>query len=118
VATLENEDSDSVSEKIVAELIDRYPGLRGLYIVGGGVQGVCRVLEEKGLRGRIKVISYDLVQSRDYCKRGVIDFVIDQDPVQEGYRALKVLNDYVIFNEVPEEKVYTRIDIRTRENLE
>lgn len=115
---VENNDSDNLSAELTESLLDTHSELQAFYVAGAGVGGICRVIEERGLKERIKIISYDLVQSKEYCRSGIIDFVIDQDPVLEGYKALTVLNNYIVFNEIPEDKVFTEIDIRTRDNLE
>jgi LacI family transcriptional regulator len=118
VAVLENFDSAELARKLTAELVRSTPDLRGVFVAGGGIQGVCA-----GLRARrrgsaaVHVIGYDLVQCRELCKRGEIDFVIDQNPVAEGYRALTVLHDFVLYGDRPAGTQLTRIDIRTRETL-
>jgi LacI family transcriptional regulator len=118
VNVVENYDSSTMSVKLTESLLDAQPELRALYIVGAGVSGVCEVVEKRGLQDSIKIISYDLVQSKEYCKRGIIDLVIDQDPVEEGYKALTVLNNYIMFDEQPADKIFTGVDIRTGDNLD
>ena len=118
VAVVENFDNSALSDRLTGDLLGRIPDLRGIFIAGAGVEGVCRHVVGRGLGGKIRMVTFDLVQSRDFCRDGVIDFVIDQGPVQEGYRSLMVLNSYVMDGEVPQEKLYTKIDIRTRDNLE
>jgi LacI family transcriptional regulator len=115
---LENYDSNRFSIKLMEEYLEKNPDIKGIYIAGGGVPGICDAVEKKGLTGEVRIISYDLIQSEEYCRRGLIDFVIDQDPIQEGYKALHVLNNYIMFDERPEDKVYTRVDIRTSDNLD
>lgn len=118
VGVEENFDSSALSDRLTGEILARTPDLRGIFIAGGGVNGVCNHIARRGLGGKVRMVTFDLVQSRDYCRDGIIDFVIDQDPVQEGYQALMVLNSYVMDGVVPPEKLFTRIDIRTRDNVE
>jgi LacI family transcriptional regulator len=115
---VETFDSSALSERLAGEVLSRTPDLRGIFIAGAGVDGVCRHVQRRGLDGKIKIVSFDLVASREYCRDGIIDFVIDQDPVQEGYRALGVLNGCVMHGEVPPEKLFTKIDIRTRDTVD
>jgi LacI family transcriptional regulator len=115
VAVVENFDSSKLSERLIVELLERHPDLGGIFVAGGGVKGVCEGVRAGGLAGKVKMVTFDLVQSQQFCREGIIDFIIDQDPVQEGYRALSVLNSSIMFGEVPPKKLYTRIDIRTRD---
>ena len=117
VTVIENFDSSKLSEGLTRKLLERTPDLRGLFIAGAGVEGICRTVKSQGKAGKIRIISYDLVQSARYCREGVIDFVIDQNPVQEGYQALIVLNGFVAYGETPHQRQLTRIDIRTRETV-
>jgi LacI family transcriptional regulator len=117
-SVVENFDSSALSDRLTGDILARIPDLRGIFVAGAGVEGVCRHITGRGLGGKVRMVTFDLVQSRDYCRDGIIDFVIDQGPVQEGYRSLMVLNSYVMYGEVPPEKLFTTIDIRTRDNLE
>jgi LacI family transcriptional regulator len=118
VAVVENFDSSSLSERLTRALLENHPDLRGIFIAGAGVKGVCEVVKGTGLAGKVKMVTFDLVQSQRYCREGIVDFIIDQDPVQEGYRALSILNSFIMYGEVPPDKVYTRIDIRTQDYVD
>ena len=118
VEVLENHDSSSFSESLTRSLLERHPELGGIFVAGAGVPGIGEGLAAKAQSGRIRMVSYDLVQSGSLCRDGVIDFVIDQDPFQEGYEALSVLNRSMMFGEVPQEHIFTRIDIRTRDSVD
>ncbi len=118
VEVVEDFDSSKLAAQITRELFSRHPDLRGIFVATAGVQGVCRSISELGRGGKVRMVTYDLVQSRRYSKDGIIDFVIDQDPVQEGYQALTLLNRHVMYREVPPETQLTKIDIRTRDTVD
>lgn len=118
VAVFEDADSSKRAEELTRELLASTPDLRGIFVAGGGMEGVCRALKSAGKAGKVRVVGYDLAQAGHYCREGIVDFVIDQDPVEEGYRALSALNSYVVYGEVPEEQQLIRIDIRTRETVD
>jgi LacI family transcriptional regulator len=118
VAVVENFDSARLSERLTRELLLRHPDLRGIFIAGAGVEGVCRTIEKLGKAGQVRMVTYDLVQSERYLRNGTVDFVIDQDPVQQGKRALGVLNSWVLYGEVPAEQQLMKIDIHTRDTVD
>ena len=117
IAVIEDFDSSKLAEKQTRQLLEATPDLAGIFIAGGGVEGICRAVKSLGRAGRIRIVGYDLVQSARSCRDGIIDFVIEQDPVQQGYRALSVLNSFVLYGETPVERQLTRIDIRTKETV-
>jgi LacI family transcriptional regulator len=118
VEVVEDFDSSKLAAELTRGLAARHPELRGIFVATAGVQGVCRGISDLGLKGKVRLVTYDLVQSRKACREGIIDFVIDQDPVQEGYQALILLNRHVMYREIPPEKQLTKIDIRTRDTVD
>jgi LacI family transcriptional regulator len=118
VTVIENSDSSRLAEKLTQELLADTPDLRGIFVAGGGLEGVCRAVKAAGRAGKVRIVGYDLAQAGRYCREGVVDFVIDQDPVEEGYRALSALNAFVLYGETPVERQLIRIDIRTRETVD
>jgi LacI family transcriptional regulator len=85
--------------------------------VNASTHYVAEYIDGKGLR--IPLVGYDLVpENREWLKKGVIDFLLTQRPVQQGYRAVRYLFRKLVMGEECPEHEYTPIDIVTRENLE
>jgi len=118
VDVVENFDSSFQSEQLTRDLIMRHPDLRGIFVAGGGVEGICKTVKDMGLNGKVRMVTYDLVQSRNFCRAGIVDFIIDQDPVMEGYLALSILNSFLMYKEIPQGRQLTKIDIRIRETVD
>jgi LacI family transcriptional regulator, galactose operon repressor len=118
VCMAEDQDDSSVAERLTRALIKRHPDLGGIFVAGGGVPGVCRAVKAMHRGGTIRMVTFDMVQSSEYCREGVIDFVIDQNLVHEGYTALTALNAYVMYKDVPNEMQRMKIDIRIKETLD
>lgn len=117
VGVFENSDSNKIAEEQTTRVLSENPDIKAIFIGGGGVNGVCRAIEKKGLVGKIRIVAVDKIQSNEYCEKGVIDFVLDQNPVSEGSQAINIINRYILFNELPEDKHITKINILTRENI-
>jgi LacI family transcriptional regulator, galactose operon repressor len=117
IGVFENSDSNTIAEEQTTQVLSDNPDVKAIFIGGGGVNGVCRAIEKKGLVGKIRIVAVDKIQSQEYCEKGVIDFVLDQDPVSEGYQAIDVLNKYILFDELPDDKHVTKIHILTKENI-
>lgn len=61
------------------DLVQRTSDLVGIYMVGGGVEGVMDALREAGAAKRIALICHDLTENtREGLISGVLDFVIHQ----------------------------------------
>ena len=112
-------DNDRASAEITEELLKENTGLSAIYMAASGATGVCRVLEKKGLAGRVKVISNDITEANiESLEKGTIQFVLGQDAYSQGYRPVMVLFDKLFDGKDPEEEYqYTEIVIKTKYNI-
>jgi LacI family transcriptional regulator len=68
---------------------------------------------------RPKIIGYDLIPKNiEILQQGKIDFLLNQNPENQGYAATNLLFDRVVRKEKVKETNYTAIDIITKENIE
>ena len=115
----ENQDMKELAYALTLEKIRQYPGIKGIYVTGGGIIGVGEALKTLGREIEIKVVCHDLVAStRELIQQGIVDFTIGQDPYYQGYQSVRVLFEYLLTGKKPDnECIRTRIDIRCKSNL-
>ena len=80
---------------------------------------VINAIKELGLYKKIKIITYDF---SDVVKDGLLDrgiiASITQNPKEQGYKAIKVLFEYLLTKTVPDKKsTYIETQVIFRENL-
>ena len=114
-----NHDSRERAQAITEHVLQLEPNLKGIYIASAGVTGVCDALARRGLQGKIRLISHDLVEENvTRLKRGEISFLIGQDAYAQGCRPIQILVNKLYEGKDPKSKYeYTHIDIRTRYNF-
>jgi ribose transport system substrate-binding protein len=86
------ETSSTKAAQQVAAAIQAYPDLKGVYVThSAAATGASAAIMEAGLRGKIKLISFDAdpQQIRD-LKDGIYDALIIQQPYNMGYEAVKL----------------------------
>jgi len=120
IKIVENQDMDAVAFQHALSLCETVPDIKGIYLTGGGADGLGKAIKMLGLQGKIKIVSHDFVPGTiELIKEKVIDFTIGQDPYRQGYLPLRILFDYLISGKVPaEDFIKTNIDIRTDENID
>ena len=93
--------------------------VKGVFVPDGGIAGTIGRIISEADRKDIKVIVFDLLgDTKDLIMDGVIDFAIDQNPFEQGYRAIKVLFDYIYAKKEPEQEYqYTDIGVKMKYNL-
>lgn len=107
------------SYEITCDYLKTNQEVRGIFVSGAGLCGACRAVEESGLIGKVKIVGFDATDTNAvYLKRGTVQFLIDQDPYQQGYLPLKLLTDSIFQGKSMERDYYdTGISIKTKYNL-
>jgi LacI family transcriptional regulator len=115
--SLESHDDEATARRVLAGILDRRPGLRGIYSVGPGSSTLIGVLEERSAAGRIATIAHELTSAtRAALASGVIDAVISQNVghiVRSALRVLRAKSDGV---DIVQSQERIRIEIILREN--
>jgi LacI family transcriptional regulator len=93
------------------------PDLRGLLVTTSkGASVVSSMLEKHGKNG-IRLVAYDLLaENITFLKKGVIDFLIDQNSKQQAYFGITHLANYLLFKKQPPTALFA-LEIISRQNL-
>lgn len=103
-------------EKELAKALQQYPDIRAIFVTNSRVSAVSHYLEKKG-KNDLLLIGYDFTKENVAClDKGQIDFLICQQPQEQGYRGIMALYQSLVLK-VPVEKThFMPIDIITKEN--
>lgn len=106
--------------RVVQEVLEQWPELRGVYMANLSVSGCCAAIERSGKKSRVHVICHDINEGvRQLIRSGAVDFTIPQDLERQGYAPLLLLRDHLRKRKPLEPKwLQGRIDILCAENLE
>lgn len=67
---------------------------------------------------KVRFLAFDLVEKNlQYLKNGVIDFLINQKPYEQGYRGVELLYRYLATFQKPQEVINIPAEVVTIENL-
>ncbi len=87
-----------------------------IFVTNSRVFTVAKYLEENNISG-VRLVGYDyLSQNLSYVEKDVIDFLICQKPIEQGYQALLTLCEHFINQQVVDKIQFMPIDIITKEN--
>lgn len=112
-------ESETRAYNTVRDLLERERDLVGIYVAGGGQQAAARALAESDRVGKVHMICHDILPDTiKYIRERVVDFTIGQEAFVQGYMPIEIFRDYHMFGRKPKlSKIYTAIDIRSRENV-
>lgn len=103
--------------KKIEEVRENTPDLEGIYVTTSKAFEIAAYLEQTHIKN-IKVVGYDLLPKNvHFLNKGVISFLINQNPKGQGFWGIHQLADHIVFKkEVPVLK-YLTLDIVTKENV-
>lgn len=115
----ENQDRKEDAFRHTLEFCHKYPEMNGIYIAGGGVPGVASALALENRGHNTSLICHDLFpEIEDLLKKGIVDFVLDQNSSVQGYQVVKILFDYLVKHKKPKSDFYdVPVDIITADFL-
>lgn len=114
-----NFDNEAEMEKVIENAMMGISGINGIFVVSGGQKGIEKAFKRLGLEQRPYVVIYDqTLENEKLLETDVVDFLIDQNGFEQGYRPLRILTDILLNNEdVKSEYFYTGLDIKTKYNI-
>lgn len=103
--------------KQLDDVIRQNPGLESIYVTTSKAYEIAKYLDQKKIK-KIGIVGYDLLKKNlSYLNKDAIAFLINQNPMGQGFWGISVLTDYLVFKkEVPVIK-YLPLDIITKENV-
>ena len=106
-----------ISEKL-NYTIESNPKIKGIFVPSGRV-GLITTLINKKNQKNFKVIGYDTTPNNLKClRKNKITFLISQKSFNQGYDSIIHMSDFLSKNIVPKKKIFSPIEIVTKENLE
>lgn len=91
----------------------------GIFVANSSVYYVASWLEKRGQGSpSTPLIGYDLIPGREgYIERGTVDFILTQQPEEQGYRGVRKLYDSQVLGRRLERDFIIPLNIITKENL-
>ena len=94
------------------------PGLKAIYVTNSKAFEVASYLERHQL-GHIKLVGYDLLKPNlNFLNKEIINFLINQNPLGQGYWGIHQLANYLVFKKEIQPIKFLPLDIITKENLD
>lgn len=103
--------------KQMDKIFEDSPSIRSIFVTTSKAFEIAEYLNQRHILD-VKIIGYDLLDKNIYyLKNNTINFLINQNPKGQGFWALQLVADKLIFSkEVPTIK-YLPLDIITKENV-
>ena len=118
-AQVECEDDDAAARRLTLEALREHPAVSCVYVAGAGVGGVGQAVREAGLLGKIPILAFDdIPATRSLVRSGAVPATVCQQPFEQGYRAVKLMFQYLASQATPPARWIARPVIKIRENID
>jgi len=105
-------------EAFLQDLLREHPKLSGIFVSNSRAYKVVESLPDQQLK-KIKIVGYDLIEANvKYLRSNKIDFIINQNPIKQGYLGLMNIANHLILKKNVASLQYLPLDIVVQENLD
>jgi len=112
---LQQTDKPAIAQKVAATLIT-HPNIKAIFVTNSRVSAVAHYLEMEKKEDLV-LIGYDFIKENiSYLKKGLIDFLICQQPQKQGYHGIMALYQSLVLKNPIDKLHFMPIDIITKEN--
>lgn len=108
-----------IEDNLAESLLSIKSKLSGVFVSNTLTFYAAKTVKENFKKNKIPVIGYNLIAKNiDYMKEGYIDFLINEKPEVQGYKAIYELYKSVVLGEEIQKSFMMPIDIITSEKIE
>ena len=110
--------NDNVLLKRFKETQNKHPEMKGIFFTNSRAYRLLDLLQREEVE-KYKIIGFDMIEPNlKYLKNGEIDFIINQNPFNQGYNGLMNFVNHFIHNREIKQQEYLPLDIVVKENVE
>jgi LacI family transcriptional regulator len=115
----ELDNNEIIAYKQAVEIFQTHTQIDAIVVTTGSLTGFFQALGESQCCGQIPIIALDLAKPvQEGLKEELVTATIVQHPTSQGYQAIKLLADYFIRQEIPDqEKCFVNCEIKIVESL-
>ncbi len=112
----EDFDKEELMEQFMEAIFRKHPDLDGVFVTNSRAFRVVESISAEAAK-RLKIVGFDLMKKNlDYLQTGKIDFIINQNSVQQGYWGIMTLFNHFILKQKVEKIQNLPLDIVVLEN--
>lgn len=102
----------------IMEKLRAHPGLKGVFVTNSRSYKLLDCLPPE-VAGKLRIVGFDLLgQNLRYLRENRIAFLINQNPLQQGYQGIMNLYTHLVRKEEVEPVQYLPLDIVVTENVD
>jgi ribose transport system substrate-binding protein len=98
IGPFENKDDDATAYSMASDAMTSNSDLKIIYVTAGGSEGAAKAVRDAGLTGKVGVVAYDdLPSKQQYKDGGEMVALVDQSPARQTFDSLVMLHNILAF---------------------
>jgi LacI family transcriptional regulator len=115
--SFESFNDSNLLQAFLKDLLEKHPKLNGIFVTNSRAYKVVNCLKKITDRS-IKIVGFDLVdENLKYLQENKIDFLINQNPNEQGYLSVMSIFKHLVLKEKVEKIQHLPLDIVVKENV-
>ena len=99
-------------------VFETHKNISGVLVPSSRISTISSCIDSEKLK-ELSLIGFDTTQQNvDNLKNDKITFLISQKSFNQGLKSIRIMTDYLIQNKLPQQKIYSPLEVITKENLE
>ncbi len=100
----------------INSFLEAHDTVKGIFVPSSRIAAIVQVIEETSIK-KLELIGFDNTEQNLKClEDDTVSFLISQKPFEQGYESIHLMADFLVKNKMPASKIYSPIDILTKEN--
>ncbi len=96
--------------------LDQNKAIKGVFVPSSRIAAIVEAMNDTYLN-KLELVGFDNTAQNLAClENDTVSFLISQKPFEQGYQAVHLMTNYLVKNKMPASKIYSPIDILTKEN--
>jgi len=105
-------------ENKMDEIFKTNPNIGAILVSSAKTHAIARYIERRKRRNII-IVGYELTRkNKDYLKKGIIHFLIGQNPMKQAEKAVKRMFEYLTTGQINSKKEFQSVEIINIENVD
>jgi len=116
VNTSNLDNTDALKEKL-GSILKKDSSIKGVFVPNSKISIFADCIEELNSQ-KLSLIGFDGTEQNMRClKEDKVSFLISQKPFKQGYNSIKLMTNYLLEKKQPSAKLYSPMEILTKENI-
>jgi LacI family transcriptional regulator len=107
-----------IVKKELNSILEKNKAIKGVFVPSSRVGLISGIIDKEKL-AHLHIIGFDTTEKNiKSLETNAVQFLISQKSFNQGYKAIRIIVDFLIYKKNPPKKIYSPIQIIFKENLE